>query len=72
MAIPDYQMLMRPVLEVLADGEERTAATVRELVASALEITAEEREEMLPSGKQSLFANRVAWAGTYHTQGRAC
>lgn len=65
MAIPDYQMLMRPVLEVLADGEERTAATVRELVASALEITAEEREEMLPSGKQSLFANRVAWAGTY-------
>lgn len=65
MAIPDYQTLMRPVLEVLADGEERTAAAVRRLVASALGITAEEREEMLPSGKQGLFANRVGWAGTY-------
>lgn len=65
MAVPDFQALFVPVLKQCADGEERGMREVREGIAKALEIPVEDLEEMLPSGKQTVFANRVGWAGTY-------
>jgi restriction system protein len=62
--IPDYQALMRPVLECSASSEARIGDVV-EQVADKLALTAEERAQLLPSGKQTMLANRVAWAKTY-------
>ena len=65
--IPDYQTLMRPVLECASQGEVRISAVVDEL-AEKFQLTHDEREELLPSGKQSRFANRVHWAKGYLKQ----
>jgi restriction system protein len=62
--IPDYQSLMRPVLVCAAAGETRIGDTVDKL-ADQLALTPEERAELLPSGKQTRFANRVNWAKAY-------
>jgi restriction system protein len=64
MPVPDYQSLMIHVLSAAADGEVRIGEVVERL-ADQLRLTAEERAELLPSGKQTLFANRVHWAKTY-------
>jgi restriction system protein len=66
--IPDYQTLMRPVLECASSGEVRISDVV-ELLANKLGLTAEERAAVLPSGKQTRFANRVNWAKSYLKQG---
>ena len=62
--IPDYQSLMRPVLTCAATGETRIGDVV-ELLADKLTLTTEERAQLLPSGKQTRFANRVNWAKAY-------
>jgi restriction system protein len=62
--IPDYQSLMRPVLVCAAAGETRIGDAVEHL-ANKLGLTPDERAELLPSGKQSRFANRVNWAKAY-------
>lgn len=62
--IPDYQTLMRPVLEASKDGEVRISEVV-EVLADQFDLSEEERQELLPSGKQATFSNRVHWAKTY-------
>jgi restriction system protein len=64
MPIPDYQSLMLPVLSASYVGERRVADVVKSL-ADELSLTPEERAQLLPSGAQTLFANRVHWAKTY-------
>lgn len=70
MAIPDYQSLMLPLLKLAGDGGEHRMAEVVERLASELKLTDAEREELLPSGKQPVFNNRVHWARTYLVQAR--
>src|SRR5215210_9352632 len=65
MTIPDYQTLMRPVLEALADGHEWPVRELRQRVAERLRLSEEEQREMVPSGKKPLFADRLSWAATY-------
>ena len=65
MPVPDYQSLMLPALHALADGEETRIADVRKRVAAAQQLTPEDLREMLPSGKQPAFTNRVSWAVIY-------
>jgi restriction system protein len=67
-SIPDFQSLMRPVLEVHADSGPHSAAEVRDRIAAALGVTEDERKVMLPSGGQPLYSNRVAWAVTHLAQ----
>jgi len=62
--IPDYQQLMRPVLEVACAGEIKLSDAV-DKVAAQLGITEEERHQLLPSGRQTFFKNRVGWAKAY-------
>lgn len=64
MSVPDYQSLMLPVLAASAQGEVRVGAVV-DVLSTKLGLTPEERAELLPSGKQTLFSNRVHWAKTY-------
>jgi len=63
-AIPDFQTVMLPVLRATADGEVRTSAVI-ERVADELTLSPEERSNLLPSGRQTTFANRVHWAFAY-------
>lgn len=62
--IPDYQTLMLPVLRLAAEGETRVA-DVAERVAGEFGLTPQEREEMLPSGRQRVLHNRIHWAKFY-------
>lgn len=63
--IPDYQSLMLPLLQALADGREHLVGDVRESLAAQFRLGAAEREALLPSGKQPIFDNRLGWAKTY-------
>ena len=67
MAIPDYQTLMLDVLTIAAEGETRVPLAAQ-IIADRLGLTEDEREEMLPSGKQRLLHNRVHWAKFYMTK----
>ena len=68
MAIPDFQTMMRPVLVAIDGDEPRSTAQIRDEIATTLNISNEDRLVMLPSGKQKLFTNRVAWAITHMAQ----
>ena len=65
MAIPDYQSVMLPLLKVAADGEEHHIRAAINQLASQFGLTEEERKELLPSGVDGVFDNRVGWARTY-------
>ena len=64
MAIPDFQTLMLPVLRIAATGEVRISDVV-ETLAAEFALTPEEQSHLLPSGRQTTFANRVHWAKSY-------
>jgi restriction system protein len=64
MAVPDFQSLMLPVLRAAADGE-ISAADLRERVAASVRLTESDLAEMLPSGRQTTFTNRTAWANVF-------
>ena len=68
MAIPGYQTFMLPLLQLAADGEEHSLAEAREVLAGQFKLSEDELQQMLPSGYQTLFGNRVAWAKTYLVQ----
>jgi len=64
MSIPDFQTLMLPVLRAATEGEVRISDVV-ELLADEFALSPDERSHLLPSGKQTTFANRVHWAKSY-------
>ncbi|MBV6397959.1 MAG: restriction endonuclease [Ignavibacteriales bacterium] len=63
--IPDYQTLMLPLLRLVSDGQEHKYRDLIEKLAVEFEVTDEERKELLASGNQAIFDNRVGWAKTY-------
>lgn len=65
MAIPDYQTVMLPLLKYVGDGEEHSLRDTIEALAERFQLSPEERKELLPSGQQATFDNRVGWARTY-------
>jgi len=65
MAIPDYQTCMLPFLRHLADGQEHSLRDAEEALAVHFRLSAAERAELLPSGQQGVFKNRIGWARTY-------
>ena len=65
MAIPDYQTIMLPLLRFAGDGKVHSKSEAVESLAKEFKFSDEEIKELLPSGKQPLFDNRVARARTY-------
>lgn len=65
MPIPDYQSIMLPLLKLVNDQQEHSLREAIGILADQFQLTKKERKELLPSGKQALFNNRVAWASTY-------
>ena len=65
MPIPDYQTIMLPLLKHLSDGQEHSNAETLDALADHFALSEDERKELLSSGRQSVFTNRLAWAKTY-------
>ena len=65
MAIPDFQTIMLPFLQYLGDGAEHSIRDTREHLSRVFSLSDEERKELLPSGQQPVFNNRVGWARTF-------
>jgi restriction system protein len=57
--IPDYQTVMLPLLKLAADGKEYRLRAAIEQLADHFDLTEDERKELLPSGSQATFDNRV-------------
>jgi restriction system protein len=70
MAVPDFQTLMKPVLEVLAERGQLQFRQLLEAVCERLELSDEDRTETVPSG-QTRIDNRVGWAVSYLVQAGA-
>lgn len=65
MPVPDFQSLMLPILKALSDGAETPVSEVRARVATSEGLTSDDLRELLPSGTQPVFTNRIAWAVTF-------
>ena len=70
MAIPDYQSLMLPLLQLASDGAEHSFREAVERLAESFRLTEDERQQPLPSRAQPVFVNRVGWARTYLVKAR--
>ncbi len=68
MPIPDFQTLMLPLLRLMADRQEKSIRESTELLAAEFQLAPEDISALLPSGRQSIFRNRVGWAKTYISQ----
>lgn len=70
MAVPDFQSFFKPLLDIASDGNEHSLCEARERIATLLNLTQSDLEEQLPSGTQTKFYNRVAWAKSFFVQAR--
>jgi restriction system protein len=67
MSVPDYQTIMLPLLKCAATGEVNIRDCMARL-ADEFSLSEDDRAQLLPSGRQTLFYNRVQWAKTYLVQ----
>jgi restriction system protein len=65
MSIPKYYEMYRPFLDCLEDGQRHSIKEITTKVADRLKLSEQELAEMLPSGKQGIFRNRIGWTRTY-------
>ena len=65
MAIPVFQQITLPLLRLLEDKQEHSLRQIIDSLINQFNVTQEELHELLPSGKQAIFDNRVGWARTY-------
>ncbi|MFP3042117.1 restriction endonuclease [Treponema primitia] len=65
MYIPDFQSIMLPLLEIASDKKNHEFRDVIEILTKRFKLTDEQKQELLPSGKQPIFENRTGWAKTH-------
>lgn len=65
MGIPDFQTIMLPLLDFARDQQDHSLREAIEALAETFSLSDEEQKELLPSGRQSTFDNRLGWARTY-------
>ncbi len=65
MAIPDYQSIMLPLLELAGDNKIHRLRDAVELLANRFSLTEQERQEPMPDGRRFRFKYNVAWSRTY-------
>ena len=70
MGIPDFQSFFKPLLDIAEDGNEHSLRESRDLIANGMKLSPEDLSERLPSGIQTKFENRVAWAKSYFVQAK--
>lgn len=64
-AIPKYFEMHKPLLLVLSDGQCHTLREIKAAIARHFHLSETDLAEVLPSGRQTYFANRIGWARTY-------
>lgn len=65
MPIPGFQDFMGPFLQRLADGSVRTMQEMNDSLAAQFGLSEAEKAELLPSGTQKVYINRIGWTRTY-------
>jgi restriction system protein len=65
MPVLDYQSLMLPFMKTIRDKREHAFGDIADTLAKAFRLTEAGKREILPSGIQTRFDNRVGWARTY-------
>lgn len=65
MSMPTYEDIMLPFLEHLADGKCHMLKDLHYTLVKDFKLSDEERCRLLPSGKQTMFYNRIGWARTH-------
>ncbi len=65
MPIPGFQDIMLPLLQFASDGQEHTLREATQYLSNHFQLSKDERNIKLPSGRQARFANRVGWSKTY-------
>ena len=68
MSVPKYNEMYQELLEVLSDGYSYKIGEIRAQIARRLNLSDTDLKEMIPSGKQPLFNNRINWTCTYLKQ----
>lgn len=63
--IPDYQTIMLPLLSFLSDQNEHKFREIVSGLAVKFNLSQEDLSQLLSSGVQTVFENRVGWAKTY-------
>ncbi len=56
---------MRPLLQFAADGNDHSIRDTLDQLATEFNLSNDERQELLPSGRGEIFTNRAAWAKTH-------
>jgi restriction system protein len=70
MPIPDYQTIMLPLLKLASDEQEHSLRETTEALSKHFNLTREEKETLLTSGRKPIFYDRVGWARTYLGQAK--
>lgn len=65
--MPTWEGFMIPTLRVLSDGVTRHWREFQPLVADDAKLSEEQRSEMLPSGGQLKYQNRIGWGVSFLT-----
>ena len=65
MAVPDYQSWFLPLLKRLADGKDHGMSELYQMLADDMRLSGDDRAQLLKSGAQLVFENRIGWARTY-------
>lgn len=63
--IPDFQTLMLPFLKLMGDGQTHHINEIQEILSIEFNLTEEDKEALLPSGRDKIMRNRVGWTRTY-------
>ncbi len=69
-SIPAWQFFMKPILEVLSDGQVWQKKALEESALDHANIPREQRLELLPSGQYRAL-NRMGWAMSFLTRAQA-
>lgn len=57
--IPKYEEIMLPFLKYLSDEKEHSLSETHDALAKEFKLTDYELKELLPSGQQPVFRNRL-------------
>src|SRR3989338_2577231 len=65
MPIPQFKYVIKPLLEYLADGQEHSLKEAESSLAIKFNLKESQLSQTTPSGRMTIFSNRVGWAKTY-------
>ena len=65
MEIPSFEDFMMPLLKLSSDKKDHTLQEAYSILAKQLNLTSQQMQEMLPSGTQLTYQNRIGWAKSH-------